>query len=108
MGNLHCSKRVLNCNNSIEQDENACLVQVMQKWKSETVFRDQIDAGDMDADQTQLRMVMLGKLCGAVIGEGGKTIKEIMMATNTDIRVQVGFTWEPADHLGHAERWACC
>jgi KH domain len=65
----------------------------MQKWKSEAVFRDQVASGDMDPDHIQLRMCMLGKLCGAVIGEGGKTIKEIMVATNTEIRVQVSLVY---------------
>lgn len=59
---------------------------IMQKWKTESVFRDMVD---MDPDHVQLRIVMLGKLCGAVIGENGKTINDIKMATSTEIRVQV-------------------
>ena len=58
---------------------------IMAKWKGEGVFRDL----ELDPENVQLRMIMLGKLCGAVIGEGGKTINEIKEATNTDIRIQV-------------------
>lgn len=64
----------------------SALHMIMQKWKQENVFRDH---PDMDPTHVQLRIVMLGKLCGAVIGENGKTINDIKMATNTDIRVQV-------------------
>lgn len=59
---------------------------IMQKWKQENVFRDHVD---MDPNHVQLKIVMLGKLCGAVIGENGKTINDIKIATHTDIRVQV-------------------
>ena len=64
----------------------SALHMIMQKWKTEHVFRDMVD---MDPDHVQLRIVMLGKLCGAVIGENGKTINDIKMATSTEIRVQV-------------------
>ena len=63
----------------------SALHMIMQKWKNERSFRDN---ADIDPEHVQLRMLMLGKLCGAVIGEGGKTINEIKMATNTEIRVQ--------------------
>lgn len=59
---------------------------IMQKWKQENVFRDHVD---MDPNHVLLKIVMLGKLCGAVIGENGKTINDIKIATHTDIRVQV-------------------
>jgi hypothetical protein len=64
----------------------SALHMIMQKWKQENVFRDHVD---MDPNHVQLRIVMLGKLCGAVIGENGKTINDIKIATHTDIRVQV-------------------
>jgi ribosomal protein S3 len=64
----------------------SALHMIMQKWKQENVFRDHVD---MDPNHVQLKIVMLGKLCGAVIGENGKTINDIKMATHTDIRVQV-------------------
>ena len=64
----------------------SALHMIMQKWKQENVFRDH---PDMDPNHVQLRIVMLGKLCGAVIGENGKTINDIKLATHTDIRVQV-------------------
>ena len=63
----------------------SALHMIMAKWKGEGVFRDL----ELDPENVQLRMIMLGKLCGAVIGEGGKTINEIKEATNTDIRIQV-------------------
>lgn len=64
----------------------SALHMIMQKWKQENVFRDHLD---MDPNHVQLKIVMLGKLCGAVIGENGKTINDIKIATHTDIRVQV-------------------
>lgn len=68
----------------------SALHMIMQKWKQENVFRDH---PDMDPTHVQLRIVMLGKLCGAVIGENGKTINDIKMATHTDIRVQVSLLY---------------
>jgi ribosomal protein S3 len=68
----------------------SALHMIMQKWKSESVFRDN---EDIDPDHVQLRIVMLGKLCGAVIGENGVTINEIKAATETEIRVQASHTW---------------
>lgn len=64
----------------------SALHMIMQKWKQENVFRDHVD---MEPSHVQLKIVMLGKLCGAVIGENGKTINDIKIATHTDIRVQV-------------------
>jgi hypothetical protein len=64
----------------------SALHMIMQKWKSEAVFHDH---PDIDPEHVQLRIVMLGKLCGAIIGENGKTIMDIKMATSTEIRVQV-------------------
>jgi hypothetical protein len=64
----------------------SALHMIMQKWKSEAVFHDH---PEIDPEHVQLRAVMLGKLCGAIIGENGKTISDIKMATSTDIRVQV-------------------
>lgn len=63
----------------------SALHMIMQKWKTELVFRDHTD---MDAEHIQLRIVMLGRLCGAIIGENGNTINDIKMATSTEIRVQ--------------------
>lgn len=64
----------------------SALHMIMQKWKSEAVFDDQ---PEVDPEHVQLRVAMLGKLCGAIIGESGKTINDIKMATSTEVRIQV-------------------
>lgn len=58
---------------------------ILQKWVSENVFG---GSDDLPEGQVQLRLVTLGRLCGAVIGEGGKTIKDIKYVSECDIKVQ--------------------
>ena len=58
---------------------------MLQKWSDENVWADM----DVPEGNVVLKLVTLGKLCGAVIGEGGKTIKDMIESTGCDIRVQV-------------------
>ena len=80
-----CSSQACFCSCYTSLQVLSALHMVLSRWKSEAIFSDMPDVG---GEQVQLRMCMLGRLCGAVIGEAGKNINDIKSATNTDIRVQ--------------------